>query len=199
MQIHGWSWLWRPGVLIIATLIVIPFLWMGLQWLLARRAAAADSRVGGPTDEDAEADAPGAHPRVALILAALATAAFAYAAVEMTQFNPSSRLMPLLCVVPGLPLSAWLLLRGVRELGPKGADLSGEPQVLLVLLGYAVAVWAAGYSLPTAALVAWMLLVRARMRWWTAALYGVLVFALVRLLFELLRGDPPTGALLPLS
>jgi TctA family transporter len=196
-QIHGWSWLLRPGVLIIASLIVLPILWKAVQrW---RGGGTAPVVADGPTDEDAETDEPGAHPRVALILAAIATAAFAYAAWEMTQFNPSSRLMPLLAVVPGLPLCLWLLIRGIREIGAPGESLAGEPQVLLALLAYAVAVWAIGYSIPTAALVAWMLLARARMRWWTAALYGGVVFALVRLLFEFLRGDPPTGALIALS
>jgi TctA family transporter len=196
-QIHGWSWLWRPGVLIIASFIVIPILWKGAQRLRAR--TAAPTAADGATDEDAEADGPGAHPVIAFALAALATVAFAYAAWEMTQFNPTSRLMPLLAVVPGLPLCGWLLFRGVRELGQAGLDLSGEPLVLAVLLVYAVAVWAVGYSVPTALLVAWMLLARARMRWWTAALYGGAVFVIVRLLFNLLRGDPPAGALLALT
>jgi len=196
-QIHGWSWLWRPGVLVIASFIIIPILWKGVQWLRQRRTETAPA--AGPTDEDAETDETGAHPIVALILASLATGAFAYAAWEMTGFNASSRLMPLLAVVPGLPLCLWLVLRGLRERALPGTSLSGEPLVLGVLLAYAVAVWAIGYTVPTALLVAWMLLARARMRWWTAALYGGTVFAIILLLFDLLRGDPPTGALLPLS
>ena len=107
--------------------------------------------------------------------------------------------MPLLAVVPGLPLCLWLVFRGVAEVRRPGLSLAGEPQVLCALVAYAVGVWAFGYSLPTVALVAWMLLARAGMRWWTAALYGGASFALVRLLFDALRGDPPVGALIPLS
>ena len=49
--------------------------------------------------------------------------------------------------------------------------------ILLVLILYAVAVWAIGLSIPTGLLIAWMLLVRARMRIWTALIYGGLSLA----------------------
>ncbi len=191
-QIHGWSWLLRPGVLIIASVILIP-LAIAL-WRRLRHRPAAESL----SDEDAEADAPGAHPGVALLLAALATAAFAYAAWETSTFNPTSRLMPLLAILPGLPLCLWLLWRGVREFRP-GEDLGAEPSVLLALASYVAAVWALGFTLPTLVLIAWMLLIRARMRPVWAAGYGLIVFALIQLLFTLLRGDAPSGALIALN
>lgn len=196
-QIHGWSWLTRPGVLIIASVIVIPILISGWRWL-RRRYLAADAAVPAASQKG-DAPASEARPVIALVLACLATAAFAYAAWETMTFNPNSRLMPLLTIIPGLPLCTWLLIRAIREYGPAAEDEFREPQVLMALVAYAIGVWAIGLSIPTAALLAWMLIVRAKMRWWTGALYGVLVFALIRLLFETLRGDPPVGALIAIS
>lgn len=196
-QIHGWSWLTRPGVLIIASVIVIPILISGWRWL-RRRYLTADSAVPAAGQKD-DTPASDNRPAMALVLACLATAAFAYAAWETMSFNPNSRLMPLLTIVPGLPLCAWLLMRAIREYGPAEEGRFREPQVLLALIAYAVGVWAIGLSIPTAILLAWMLFARAKMRWWTGALYGVLVFALIRLLFETLRGDPPVGALIAIS
>jgi uncharacterized membrane protein len=64
----------------------------------------------------------------------------------------------------------------------------------MVLIGYVVAIWAVGFSIPTVALLAWMLLIRAAMRPLPAAIYGSIVFAIVWVLFDLLRGDAPVGA-----
>jgi hypothetical protein len=36
------------------------------------------------------------------------------------------------------------------------------------------------------------------MRLWTGAIYGAIVFAIVWILFDLLRGDAPSGALISL-
>ncbi|NNG05860.1 MAG: tripartite tricarboxylate transporter permease [Inquilinus sp.] len=192
-QIHGWSWLARPGVLIIGSLIVVPLLLSAVRWLRAR---------GKPVEPSAEdTPVPDSDPNrgVALILAAIATVLFGYALWEMFTFNPASRLMPALAIVPGLPLALWLLVRGIREYRNDFGAEARELIILAVLMLYTAAVWAIGLSIPTVALIAWMLLARARMRIWTSLIYGVVVFAVVRLLFEILRGDPPVGVLFPIS
>ncbi|MGG7645933.1 tripartite tricarboxylate transporter permease [Rhodovulum sp. YNF3179] len=194
-QIHGWSWLTRPGVLIIGSVIIIPLVMHGWRWVRARGVRSPADAVR-PTDEEAEADDP-ADKGIALLLAVVASTAFGYALWEMSTFNPSSRLMPALAVFPGLPLALWLLWRGIREYD-RGSG-TGETGILLTLAAYVGAVWAIGFSVPTVALLGWMLIVRARMRIWTALIYGGTVFLLIRLLFELLRGDAPVGALLPLN
>ena len=74
-----------------------------------------------------------------------------------------------------------------------------EPQIMAALLAYAMSVWAIGFSVPTVALLLWMLYRRAGMRAWTGALYGLVVFGVIHLLFSLLRGDAPVGAILPLG
>lgn len=190
-QLFGWSWLARPGVLIIASVILIPLAMHGARWV--RRWRTQHSADAPPAE-----DAPAFDPRVSLIMAAVATVVFAYALWEMTTFNPSSRLMPALAILPGLPLSLFLLVRALRD-GTSSRTDPAEPLILGVLVLYAVLVWAIGFSIPTAALIGWMLIRRANMRWWTALLYGGIVFAISRVLFAYLRGDAPVGAILPLS
>jgi hypothetical protein len=107
--------------------------------------------------------------------------------------------MPALAIFPGLPLAGWLVIRGVREYRRDFGDDAEELRILAMLILYAVLVWAFGFSLPTLALLAWMLLMRANMRVWTAAIYGAVVFAVSHLLFNALRGDAPVGALLAIS
>ncbi|GGC00637.1 membrane protein [Marivita lacus] len=192
-QIHGWSWLTRPGVLVIASIIVIPLLISGVRKL---RQWQSNEAVTEPEDTDTAEEC---NRSVALMLAALAATLFLYALWETFTFNPASRLMPLLAIAPGVPLTLWLVFRGVREFKPDLARDAGELTILAVLLAYAVALWAIGLTIPTLALLCWMLLARAQMRLWTAALYGAVVFAAIWFLFDVLRGDPPVGALIPLS
>ncbi|MEO9775226.1 tripartite tricarboxylate transporter permease [Roseibium sp.] len=204
-QIHGWSWLARPGVLLIGSVIAIPVMLSVVRWLRARRHAAVAAPAPAPASGLAAAteneDIPVATPSrgISLVLAALAALMFSYALLDMFSFNPSSRLMPALAIVPGLPLSLYLLARGVQDYDNDFARDANELRVLVVLVAYAIAVWAIGVSLPTVGLIAWMLLVKARMRLWTGLIYGAAVFVAVRLLFDLLRGDAPVGALIPLS
>ena len=192
-QIHGWSWLTRPGVLIIASIIVLPLVWNVLR---ARR----ERHHHEEAPEAAVEEEPDRSNRtVALVLAVIASAIFVYAFIELWSFNPASRLMPALAIVPGLPLAAWLVIRGLREFRNDFRDDADELRILAILIHYTALVWAFGFSLPTLALLAWMLLMRAKMRVWIAAIYGAVVFAVSHLLFNALRGDAPVGALLAIS
>lgn len=192
-QIHGWYWLTRPGVLIIASIIVIPLLISAFRKLRQWQSAE------GMTEPDAPEATEECNRSVALMLAAVASALFLYALWETFTFNPASRLMPLLAIAPGVPLTLWLVLRGVREYQPDLGRDAGELKILAVLLAYAVALWAIGLTIPTLVLLCWMLLAQAQMRLWTAALYGAAVFGMIWFLFDVLRGDPPVGALIPLN
>ena len=128
-----------------------------------------------------------------LVISALISVAFCYAAWEMIGFNPSSRLMPALALVPGIPLVFWLLFRAIQNFSLERDEAFNEPFILVVLLAYAIGIWAIGFSLPTVMLIGWMLFLRAGMRLLPGLVYGVIVFAIVWLLFDLLRGDAPTG------
>ncbi|POF29435.1 tripartite tricarboxylate transporter permease [Roseibium marinum] len=192
-QIYGWSWLTRPGVLVIGSVIVIPMLISCVRWLKAR------GRKAGPAPAHDLPTLNAPSHGIALVLAAIVAVMFAYALWETFSFNPASRLMPALAILPGLPLALYLLVRGARDFRNDFSRDANELWVLAALFVYAMAVWAIGLSIPTVVLIAWMLLVKARMRIWTSLIYGVAVFAVIRLLFDLLRGDAPVGALIPFS
>ncbi|MEM9221223.1 MAG: tripartite tricarboxylate transporter permease [Pseudomonadota bacterium] len=197
-QLFGWSWLARPGVLIIGSVILIPLAIHGARWVRAARSkpqasVSEHATAGGAAPVDADDGA-----RANLILSILVTVAFSYALLEMMSFNPSSRLMPGLAIFPGLALSVLLLARALPQYRA-GQLPATEAVVLAVLVAYAGFVWAIGFSIPTIALIAWMLLARAKMRWWIAAIYGAAVFAVSHVLFGTLRGDVPVGALVPIG
>lgn len=192
-QLHGWSWLIRPGVLVIASIIVIPLVLAG--WRLVRThgaAVAAGSAVGVvPVEEDLAE--PG-HARIISVgMAMVATFAFGYAMWEMQGFNRTSQLLPGLAIYPGFVLSVLLLIQALRTVpGSTWGDFN-EHRLLPVLLLYPVAIWALGYHLPTVALLAWLLLVVARMKWKGALIYGGLTFAAILGMYWLMRSDVPTG------
>ncbi|MDZ4136568.1 MAG: tripartite tricarboxylate transporter permease, partial [Paracoccaceae bacterium] len=187
-QLHGWSWLLRPGVVIIASFIAVPLVLQLVRYL--RQRGKPDDGMGLPDAEDT-----GYGRIISAVLAALITAVFAYALWEMMGFNPTSRLMPGLAILPGLPLSAWLLFRAVRGLG--GATMEGftEHRFLWWMLAYPLALWAIGWVVPTVLLLVWMLIVCARMRRGSALVYGAVVYGAIALLFYLMRGTPPVGHL----
>lgn len=194
-QIHGWSWLMRPGVLIIGSIIVIPLVLSAYRWIRARRQAMnEDVEDVPPPPSETSTSSLG----LACVLACLVAVMFVYALWEMMSFNPTSRLMPALAIIPGLPLALWLVIRGVREFQNDFATDGAELKILAALIIYAISVWAIGLTAPTLVLIGWMLWGRAEMRLWTGALYGAVVFAIVWLLFDLLRGDAPSGALISL-
>jgi putative tricarboxylic transport membrane protein len=193
-QIHGWSWLLRPGVLIIASFIVLPLLLKVWNWHRER----GSQTVAAVSDKYSPAkvlDIPETtdNKMASLVISALISVAFCYAAWEMIGFNPSSRLMPALALVPGIPLVFWLLFRAIQNFSLERDEAFNEPFILVVLLAYAIGIWAIGFSLPTVMLIGWMLFLRAGMRLLPGLVYGVIVFAIVWLLFDLLRGDAPTG------
>jgi len=197
-QLHGWSWLTRPGVLIIASIIVIPLLLTGWRLIRSHGAAAAAGTAVGVAPLEEELAEPGHTRIVSALLALLALLAFGYAMWEMQRFNPTSRLLPGLAIYPGFVLSALLLLQAVRALpGAKWGDFR-EHRFLPVLILFPAAIWAFGYHVPTLTLIAWMLVACAGMRWLGALIYGGLVFALILGMYRIMRADLPVGRILDL-
>lgn len=229
-QLHGWSWLMRPGVMIIASIILVPMAINLFRRLRTKpfaiktdspdmitsddsadndKIAPANSRInetdqvsestGDEVGNEASLATPAPDNTMEVCMALFASLAFAYALWAMQAFNPTSRAMPLLATIPGLPLALWLLIKAARHFkAPVGQDF-GELTVMLGLILYAFSVWAVGLSLPTIALIFWMLKIKARMRTWTALLYGGIIFILTHWLFSALRGDAPVGALVKLN
>ena len=197
-QLHGWSWLTRPGVLIIASIIVIPLALSGWKLVRAHGAKAAAGTAVGVAPVEEELEEPGHTRIVAAVLAAIVTAAFGYAMWEMQRFNPTSQLLPGLAIYPGFVLSTLLLIQAVRALpGAVWGDFR-EHRFLPVLIMYPAAIWAFGYSLPTIALIGWMLVFCAGMRLLAALVYGALVFGLILGMYQMMRADLPVGQILNL-
>lgn len=199
-QIHGWSWLWRPGVLIIGSLIVIPLVIQGLRaW---RRNGA--ERVAEPAREvPGEAPAVGGTTFTRLTLAAVAVPVFAYAAWETMQFSPSSRLLPLLAIIPGLALAIFVFGRELWQLARHSEvfrfDAPDEYGIIFGFIAYGAAIGLFGFNLATVGFLAWVLFSCAKMRPVTGAAYGAILLVAINGMFQLMRIAPPEGMLVSLS
>ena len=199
-QIHGWSWLWRPGVLIIGSLIVIPLVIQGLRaW---RRNGA--ERVAEPAREvPGEAPAVGGTTFTRLTLAAVSVPVFAYAAWETMQFSPSSRLLPLLAIIPGLALAIFVFGRELWQLARHSEvfrfDAPDEYGIIFGFIAYGAAIGLFGFNLATVGFLAWVLFSCAKMRPVTGAAYGAILLVAINGMFQLMRIAPPEGMLVSLS
>lgn len=137
-QLHGWTWLDRPIVILLALLIVMPFALGGLRTLRARRAerSAPTARPAPMDNPQAAEPAPGpagSRLDLNLLFAAAAAILFGYALWTAFDFRADSRLGPLLAAVPGL-LAALAVLG--RRLAGSGARASwpGRAEMLHFLL-----------------------------------------------------------------
>ncbi|MCE8041646.1 tripartite tricarboxylate transporter permease [Halomonas daqingensis] len=196
-QIHGFTWLTRPGVLIIASLIAIPLVLNAVRWLRRRRTATPQTKTAVPDEK-----LPNHDSSIVLLTALVMVVAFGYALVEMMGFRPNARLMPSLGIVPGLLLSLYVLGRQLFRLHRQGrvANLASRRELPILggILSYGLAMWLIGFNLATPLLLGWLLVGCARMRWLTALLYGLVVYAIAQSMFMLMRLTPPRGTLLDL-
>lgn len=198
-QLHGWSWLIRPGVLIVASFILIPLI---VQFYRRARASRAPAGANAAGDGAATASPGAGHPErpfVEVSLAAAMVIAFAYAFFEMLGFAADSRLLPSLAIVPGFVFASFVLAGRLRQRGTAkrqpGVTQYREPFFLMALVVYGVLVWALGFNIATAALLAWMLFYCARMKPLTGLIYGAIILAAAHGLLILMKLEPPTGFL----
>jgi putative tricarboxylic transport membrane protein len=197
-QIHGWSWLGRPGVLLIASFIVVPLVWR-LITAFRNRGAAADP-VADVLSHDEDGAAMRGTSSSRLVLAVLAVAVMAYAAVETSGFRLNARLLPMLAIVPGLLLALLVLVQEgrayLKEPGAFRIDAREEYPVAGLLLLYGVGIALFGLNLATLAFLLLVLTRFARMRLIPATIYTVVLIAGVNGMFQLMRLSPPSGYLL---
>jgi len=206
-QLFGWKWLLRPGVLIIGALILVPVAIQLVRW--ARRRAAGRPAAGvAASDAESATTARGrrAEGRVSTALSAGMLAMFVYALIEVLGFLREARALPMFAIVPGVALAAIALARDVWaghwRPDRAGAAAAGERSVVrdelvqfLVLVAYAVGIWAIGFYAATPAYLAWVLIARARMRVRNGVLYGAVLIGAIYALVVLLRSPLPRGAL----
>jgi putative tricarboxylic transport membrane protein len=189
-QIHGWSWLMRPGVLIIIGLMLAPFIYRLWKSRFEK----------GEKVQDVERE-KGLGSPVNLALSLTVLSLFTWAFFESLTYSPDSRLLPWLGLIPGIPVTCFLLIRGYlcrerdKDLMPQSIK---ELPYLLSLGLYVFAIFIVGFSIATPPFVAWMLFSCAKMRIHTGLLYGTVICTLSFLLFSILRNGAPDGIFGPL-
>ncbi|MPZ57323.1 MAG: hypothetical protein GEU91_12650 [Rhizobiales bacterium] len=207
IQLHEWSWLARPAVLVISLLIVVPVAIQVVRWLLTTyRARAAgvppDGRVA-TVDRPAEAPPPqeAASAPTSLALSVLLSIGFGYALILAVDFLPDARLLPLLAIIPGLVLACMALIqdglpfwRGTARLAIEdelGAELIQFGFLALLVGG----IWIIGFVPATAVYLLGILLRMARMSPVGAVAYSVILVTGAYQLASLMLMRLPVGHL----
>ena len=184
-QIHGWSWLARPGVIIIILLLVTPLIY---RWWKARKEMSETSSTDDSRDSDA------GDLRVNFGLALVLLGVFVWAFFSSLEFSPDSRLLPWLAILPGIPIFAWLVYQSSKNLAASDkTDALSEIPYLLALGIYVLGIYLLGFYVATVPFVAWMLFGCAGSRPITGLAYGAVIYGLSIFLFGMLRGGPPGG------
>jgi len=197
-QLHGWSWLYRPGVLIITSFIVIPFVIQIVRTMRNKK-----TEITAEIEEESLTPTlpPVLHPerpRVEFLLAVGMIVTFAYAFYEMQRFAADSQLLPAMAIIPGFVLAVIVLVGRMRRERGLVEKSDNEPYFLLALIVYGFLVWSIGFDIATVILLAWMLFQCARMKIMTGLIYGVLIYAGTHGLLLLMKLEPPTGKILSL-
>ncbi len=229
VKLHGWRWLTFPGVLAVASLMVVP-----LAIRLVRRLRQAPVLPSAPspagTSGGAEAPQPpggsGSLPckasrgPVDVLSATLATAflaAFAVALWQGWRFLPDSRLLPLLITSLGTSMGlvhVWKEWAGrtpapARQEEPADDEGESRPEgpgpVAHELLGfgllaaYFVLIGLVGAQLATLAFALVVVLRQARIAPLTAVMYSAGVAGLVQVMAGVMKLHLPAARLLGLS
>jgi hypothetical protein len=131
IQFHGWTWLWRPGVLIIAA-ITVASMWAG-------------ARYGRAVIDEGGASRPARDTRPQLGFAALMVAAFGYAVWDSLRWSFLAKAFPLgvaIVALAGALFVAAVIARGPRE-SRVVFDTEAEPAAGTTSIGHYL-LWFAG-------------------------------------------------------
>ena len=195
-KLHGLSWLIRPGVLIIAALILVPILIQMFKRLTSKKAKdVAHNQSASITLPSEKNDLLSS-----LVLAFGVSVVFIAAFIAMFDFDPESRLLPSVAIIPGGIFAIIALFKAIKSLGNKN-DIYVNPELIFILavLIYVGAMWMFGFDMATLGLVAWMLFFCAKLRLVAGVLYGSVVIAFAYSLIVLMKLEPPPGILLNLN
>ena len=191
IQFHGWAWITRPGVLILAA-ITIASMWAGARY---GRAAIDEGGASGRVRD--------VRPQLAFAL--VVAAAFAYAALELARWSFLAKALPL--AVAGAGLGGTLFLAAALARGPRESrvvfDTEAQPppgmspmgHYFLWLAGLLAASAAAGFVIGLGLFFAAFLHFKARAPLWRNALLtgaALLFLAAMSYVFVL---DFPRGLL----
>ena len=184
-QIHGWSWLARPGVIIIILLLVTPLIY---RWWQARKKVSESSGINDPSELDT------GDLRVNFSLSLVLLVVFVWAFFSSLEFSPDSRLLPWLALLPGIPIFTWLVYQSSKNLAASDKTTALIEIPYLLALGiYVLGIYLFGFYVATIPFVAWMLFGCAGSKPITGLVYGAVIYGLSIFLFGMLRGGPPSG------
>lgn len=195
------EWLTRPAVLVMAAILVVPFL-----LALRRKLRANSARQDAPdTDED---DGPAAGELERSWLPAALTGAFAVvfagALLMSTEFSADAALMPRVACIVGLVISLGVLaveLRNRRVHGTRPIDWRADIGFAVLAFAWIVLFLAfvvlLGTMLAALVFVPLFLWRVARWEWWKIAIYTVAVLTLLWTLHSTIDLALPVGYFTP--
>jgi putative tricarboxylic transport membrane protein len=199
------EWVTRPGVLIMAAILVLPLL-LALHRKLFKKA-----QVDGPQvadDDEDEGPQAGALDKTLLpaALSALFLGIFAGSFVLSMDFSPNAALMPRVVTITGLVLTAALLVREVaawRRSRHQQEAVNWRPLVLSSLIAFAwlalflALVYLGGTMIAAALFIPLFLWRVAQMRPIKIAIYAVVALAVLWTLHEFVGITLPVGLFTP--
>jgi hypothetical protein len=208
---YGFGWLARPGVLILAAVMVGGLLYPFWSERKRRRSGLTPQQ-----EPDAAPAAGGLRFDGTTAFALAIVVLFAWALWQSRGFGTRAGLFPWAVCIPGLTLAILQLARDVTghrdrpsEVNPAEAALDEGPDVppdvarrrsiemAAWIVGYLVAIWLIGFSVGTLVMTFLYLKVGARERWPMTIVMSAFGFAFVYGIFEKGLGVPfPPGRLL---
>jgi TctA family transporter len=201
VQLHEWSWLARPAVLVISMLILVP---LGIQLFRWLRTTYRARTSGTPAADDNRVQLPqeqAGSTTISLALSIVLVLVFGYALVLAIGFLPDARLLPLLAIIPGLALACLALVhdalplwRGAATLAI-GEDASGELIQFGLLVLLVVGIWIVGFFPALAVYLVGILVTMARMRPVNATVYSAVLLAGAYAMADLMLMHLPAGLL----
>jgi putative tricarboxylic transport membrane protein len=189
IQFHAWGWLRRPGVIVIA-LVIVTSVWAGIRW-------------GGSRVDEAGASGPVRARTPQIVFAALVAALFAFALGDSLRWSFLGRVFPLGVSVVGL--AASLPVVGILLAARSHAvvfDTEAEPSTRRTaehyvgwLLGLIALTALVGFVIAMTVFVAAFLLVKARASAARNALLTAAALLFLAVMSRLFVLDFPRGAL----
>jgi putative tricarboxylic transport membrane protein len=163
-QLHGWSWLYRPIVLLLAAIIVAQLAYNAWRDFQSKSAAAAPEAVAPRPVEHYPPVTAGRYD-LGFLLSAATVVLFIAAIAMSLEFRFDSRLVPLLAAVPGLLCALLLLYRHLRDqIEPVAWPPRGELIQIAALFAAVVAISYAGFFVAIAGYIFFVLATRTSLR-----------------------------------
>ncbi|MGH2373980.1 MAG: tripartite tricarboxylate transporter permease [bacterium] len=201
VKLHDWRWLAYPSVLAIGALLVAPLVWDIVRWLRKTRRPATTATAASAIQE---------RSWLGVAMSAVALMCFATALWLGWRFEYDARLLPLAAAIPGVALGGLQLLRALRGERPPAGDagieldddegestgaVSVELKQFLLIAGYALLIWLAGFLMASLVFLLVFLTRVARMRPTGAVVYTALALGAFHLLGAALDLRWPPGVI----